>query len=307
MQYVEDVHESAVGELQSLDDVISVGIVPSDEEIAGHLKMELRVSYDEKVDRNTIEDLIPESYRGVNVRLRKIPRDKQANCDLDDQYDPVPGSVIVAPGNCTLCGRAYYNTDPYNKYVILTAAHCFDACDSPITGDSGYQSEWSFSSREIGEVLQYNENQDWAAIDLEGEGDFDVTGDIVVEGGDQPELAGIYTSYANLIDEGMTVYKSGIAWDHREGECVSYNESAGSDCPTLGGDGVETNMNTGGGDSGGPQYVLDDNDKPLLVCMTTHRRGDEIEDSPCRGSDSSEHGLGISSEALSEHNFEFWR
>lgn len=163
------------------------------------------------------------------------------------------------------------------------------------------------SSREMGEVTDYDMEYDWAAID--DSGSLNYSADIMEnEDQDRVELEGTYENYSFLASESAYVRKTGITTNLTAGQLDEYYETRNSSCSPLTGHGLAyDSFITAPGDSGAPHWVYKDWDmskNALLVGMHVAGRGGTAGTSDCSNVDESEGAWAVSSERLS-YDFDF--
>lgn len=202
--------------------------------------------------------------------------DEPEPCETDPfgPFDRIPGGAAVRTEKPSglrarqTGGVAVETSDGESRY--LTAAHGFgdDGCSDEIEGLGLEQRR-----REIGTVLEYDWNADWAAIELGTDADVEgfahevvphsvpVVGHVTEDGIDY------------LKDFDRTVYRYGRGTCEEEGTIESENlYSYCSDGNVTGEERrfVRTSMVSDRGDSGGPHYRLLEGEYPRIEIIGVH-------------------------------------
>lgn len=145
---------------------------------------------------------------------------------------------------------------------LMTAYHVIGGdCGNDISGDAADQSctKW-------GNVIDYDDDVDYAVI--EPDSSYDAERKIREPDGTEYEIAGHYgeTTICDFAANGTYLRKVGTSTGLHEGRVQNCHVQRSS-CPSLDGHGVETSIETAGGDSGGPVYRLDDSFSPGTACV----------------------------------------
>lgn len=199
------------------------------------------------VNPNGTDAKIPDRVNGVEVMIRDTVQGT-LTCN-EGNFDIMPGGVTIESSS----GDQVTSTCEVERsgtFYMMTAAHLFTCNQSSITGDPAYQ-----SGRYLGDVVDYDFNQDWAIVKRDSSSK--VT-DLDNEIEDYAGILAGYTTESGLHDlksNNTTVYKQGITTCKESGQVERYNVSVSNSCNSISSnDYVETSATQDFGDSGGPVF-----------------------------------------------------
>lgn len=249
-----DVWNKLLEQHMSNSHVYSIGLGNSTERIGDLFKSKIKI----RTEPNGPDLVLPNRVDDVPVSIQEEENTSSPDTCNTDEYTPVPGGVKIENSNAggvgTLTTKVW---DKYGNPGALTCAHMFDQnsdlCNRDLTG-----LHLSQSGNKMGEVPgqdYYNHDEDWVFLDKTGN---------ETQGYEASIPGGANAVVAHKTKEGMRDLKSSNAEIHHMGRtsCESTGEITGVNFLHIGGSdscfasdhAFETDINTSGGDSGGPFY-----------------------------------------------------
>jgi len=218
---------------------------------------------------------IPNAVSGVPIKESHASIDwADDGCFNDGSYSKVKGGIEIDPGYGTSgCIVSYEGSGR-----LATCAHLWD-CDIK-HGDEVY-----VDGQAVGEIYEYDAAMDWAFLEINSGWlpggnvlDHPYKDDVVIDGH--------YTEIGlhSLASQNKTIFKIGSSTGLQTGSLsnLDYDTSYGDfDCGELNGM-ITTEINTAGGDSGGPVYAKYGTSNAGMVGIHSgHRSGFETGTEVC--------------------------
>lgn len=242
-QQVREATDELESRYRGVPGVISVGSGRGSELFGGKRGLEANVT----VDPSTFSESVPEQYNGVNVSVSEGEQPVALNCDNLQEFDNVPGGVTLeGSGKGTSCCRV---SDSNDNTRMLTANHLWGTCDNS-GGDYAYQ-----NGDYLGYVDSYDTDADYALVDESSDESLELS--IKEEDTYREDISGWKTESGveDLISNGTEVNSMGVTTGRTTGTVEAKGQYVnGPGCIDLESEGVQLDMDTGQGDSGGPSY-----------------------------------------------------
>lgn len=269
VQREKKVIRSFQSQLSDREGVGGISSVRSFERFGGQRGLQIKIEIDESKFTGTI----PERYDDIPVTVKDIPEQEPLGCYNDQNFDSMPGGVFIDGEPLgQRFGTSGYTVTYNGSTYMITASHIFGGCgysDSINIGEPAYQ-----YSREFGDVLGYDENEDWAFVEVDSNSvslDTSIkppsTPRYSVEGyADEWEVAWRVTSSTDSCKlMGIT---SGL---QHNCDTLSKDNNDGPNCWDYSGEGVTTAVpdDIASGDSGGPVFFLDSNNNAYVIHLTS--------------------------------------
>jgi hypothetical protein len=218
---------------------------------------------------------IPSKLEEIPVEVRNMPKKEAGcpddssddNCIDDDGTDSVPGGYTF--GNPNVDGGGYGSSccqvQKSDVGYMLTVAHAFgDHCnDDDLVGHDAYA-----AGEKVGEVVEWNRDEDWALIDTTFGGDWQ---NHIRDTRTNPNVAGhVGESSLDYWESENTncTTQAGRTTADTHGKVQATHVSSTTVCTDYNGHGVKTYCNFAGGDSGGPTYHVDSTGEAYMVSVT---------------------------------------
>jgi len=167
----------------------------------------------------------------------------------EGNFDIMPGGVTIESSSG---GQATSTCEVRRsgEFYMMTAAHLFSCDQDDITGDEANQ-----NGRYLGDVVDYDTDQDWAMVKRDSSSE---VSDFDNEVEDYRGILAGHTTESGLHDlksNDTTVYKQGITTCKESGQVEGYDVSVEANCNSISSnDYVETSATQDYGDSGGPVF-----------------------------------------------------
>lgn len=247
-----DIHHNLQEKHRHHEDVADIRLTTGEKRLGERLEGKVRV-YTYSGDRIST---IPQEANGIGIEFVKYdPSDKPLESCNTGMDDPVSGGwELEESGDNGVWSSASRVTDSADVEYMTTCAHAFDECGDPIGTDV------EMEGQKMGELNWYSKAMDFAA--LKRTDDAQVGGyDLNIDRPDQnPTELGVRghiteSGVADIMSTGEAVYKTGRTTCTTSGEVDEMYVTDGL-CDATNDNFVHATMQTNGGDSGSPYYVM---------------------------------------------------
>ncbi|QLG61287.1 hypothetical protein [Halorarum salinum] len=251
----------------------------SDERIKGYRKKKIAIEIDTEEAPNiplgsdTPNGPFPEEVNGIGVETRENLNRTASACKNVGHFDPIPGGTGIFNQQglkATACCKVTYNGSPR----LLTVSHMTLCRKEPVYQDSDEQ-------RQIGSIDNLSASQDWATIDLNS--DYDLDNTIRLPSGTEYPVNGWITEggVETYASNGREFLKVGSETGRTKNSILNHYAPFDDDCSNYE-KGIDMRNNGANGDSGGPIFLLTDNNTAFILAINQYNGGGTV-DIGCSG------------------------